>query len=87
MEQTERTGTTGVPAADAEITLAAGLDQIEAAIDRAHRVIDDIHGDATAEKAQPTAPGGARQAMLRCQVELEKLCNRLEMLKGSIGRL
>ena len=67
-----------------ELSLQAHLDQIEAAIDVAHRYIDDIHPRA-GDRAETAPADGAQAAAQRCQGKLGELNQRLTSVSQLVG--
>ncbi len=77
----------GTVVATEAVSVAAHLDQLEAAIKEAHEVVDGIAPSGAEERAeQPQAPG-AEAGLVRCQEQMQHLISRLADVRDRVGLL
>ena len=70
------------------VSIAARLDQMEAAIGEAHALVDGIAGLAVSDamEKQPN-PVGAEACLDRCQAHMQQLISRLASIRDRVGQL
>lgn len=68
------------------LSLAARIDQLEAAIRESHSILDRIQSQDTAKDNVPTGEGAAA-SLVRCQDEVADLNKRLNIIADKVGML